>query len=113
VGCGDGRDAEFLQPVIGHGARVDAAFLDPPYNVRIGGHAVSAGSRREFTMASGEISEAEFRSFLTDTLGAAARVSREGAVHFVCMDWRRSRQNSIGGSGVLSLRHFGLVLFIP
>src|SRR6202161_912691 len=23
------------------------------------------------------------------------------------------RQNSIGGSGVLSLRHFGLVLFIP
>src|SRR5713226_2509935 len=29
--------------------------------------------------------------------------------------WHRegSRQNSIGGSGVLSLRHFGLVLFIP
>ena len=24
-----------------------------------------------------------------------------------------SRQNSIGGSGVLSLRHLGLVLFIP
>ena len=24
-----------------------------------------------------------------------------------------SRQNSIGGYGVLSLRHFGLVLFIP
>jgi hypothetical protein len=24
-----------------------------------------------------------------------------------------SRQNSIGVSGVLSLRHFGLVLFIP
>ena len=36
----------------------------------------------------GEMSEAEFRSFLTDTLGAAARVSRDGAVHFVCMDWR-------------------------
>jgi ParB-like chromosome segregation protein Spo0J len=27
VGCGDGRDAEFLQRVIGEGARVDAAFL--------------------------------------------------------------------------------------
>ena len=34
VGCGDGRDAEFLQRVVGDGARVDAAFLDPPYNVR-------------------------------------------------------------------------------
>ena len=88
VGCGDGRDAGFLQRVIGDGARVDAAFLDPPYNVRIGGHAVAAGSHREFAMASGEMSEAEFRSFLADTLGAAARLSRDGAVHFVCMDWR-------------------------
>ena len=66
VGCGDARDAEFLQRVIGRGTGVDAAFLDPPYNVRIGGHAVSAGSHREFAMASGEMSEAEFRSFLTD-----------------------------------------------
>jgi hypothetical protein len=60
-GCGDGRDAGFLQRVIGDRARVYAAFLDPPYNVRIGGHAVAAGSHREFAMASGEMSEAEFR----------------------------------------------------
>src|SRR5713101_7851691 len=78
VGCGDGRDGEFLQRVIGHGARVDAAFLDPPYNLRIGGYAVSAGRHREFAMASGEMSEGEFRAFLADTLGAAARVSRDG-----------------------------------
>src|SRR5258706_7939582 len=104
VGCGDGRDAEFLQRVIGHGARVDAAFLDPPYNVRIGGHAVSAGSHREFTMASGEMSEAEFRSFLADTLGAAARVSRDGAVHFVCMDWRHMDDVSIVGRTVYGER---------
>ena len=80
--------AEGLQRVIGDGACVDAAFLDPPYNVRIGGHAVAAGSHREFAMASGEMSEEQFRSFLADTLGAAARCSRDGAVHFVCMDWR-------------------------
>ena len=67
VGCGDGRDAGFLQRVIGDGAVADAAFLDPPYNVRIGGHAVSAGSHREFAMASGEMTEAEFRSFLAET----------------------------------------------
>jgi DNA modification methylase len=88
VGCGDSRDPEFLRRVIGDGTLVDAAFLDPPYNVRIGGHAVSAGSHREFTMASGEMSETEFRSFLADTLGAGVRISRDGAVHFVCMDWR-------------------------
>jgi len=39
-------------------------------------------------MASGEMSEDEFRTFLSDTLGAAAAVSRDGAIHYVCMDWR-------------------------
>ena len=51
-------------------------------------------------MASGEMSEAEFRSFLTDTLGAAAHVSREGAVHFVCMDWRHMDDVSTVGRTV-------------
>lgn len=96
VGCGDSRNTGFLQRVIGDGARVDAAFLDPPYNVRIGGHAVAAGSHREFAMASGEMSETEFRSFLADTLGAAARCSRDGAVHFICMDctWTACQQSA-------------------
>jgi hypothetical protein len=104
VGCGDSRDAGFLQRVIGDGARVDAAFLDPPYNVRIGGLAVSAGSHREFAMASGEMSETEFRAFLSNTLGAAARVSRDGAVHFVCMDWRHMDSVSAVGATVYGER---------
>ena len=88
LGCGDGRDVEFLRRVVGSGASIDAAFLDPPYNVKINGHANAAGRHREFAMASGEMSTAEFRTFLEKTLGAAAEVSRDGAVHFVCMDWR-------------------------
>jgi len=39
IGCGDGRDLAFLRDVVGEGALVDAAFLDPPYNVNINGHA--------------------------------------------------------------------------
>ena len=39
-------------------------------------------------MASGEMSEHEFRTFLAETLGATAAISRPGAVHFICMDWR-------------------------
>jgi DNA modification methylase len=99
LGCGDGRNAAFLQRVVGDGSRVDAAFLDPPYNVRIGGHAVAAGSHREFAMASGEMSEEEFRCFLAESLGSAARVSRDGAIHFVCMDWRHMDSvSSVGGT---------------
>lgn len=88
IGCGDGRDAAFLHKVLGEGTKVDAAFLDPPYNVAISGHANSRGRHREFAMASGEMNEEQFRTFLTDTLGACTSVSRDGAVHFVCMDWR-------------------------
>jgi DNA modification methylase len=40
-------------------------------------------------MASGEMTDEAFRVFLSETIGASARVSRDGAVHFVCMDWRQ------------------------
>ncbi len=88
VACGDGRDAAFLQTVVGEGASIDCAFLDPPYNVKINGHVNAKGRHREFAMASGEMSEDEFRGFFADTLSACSVVSRSGAVHFVCMDWR-------------------------
>jgi DNA modification methylase len=87
VGCGDSRDLAFLQSVV-DGAKVDAAFLDPPYNVKIQGHANVTSRHREFAMASGEMDQSGFRTFLTETLGSCAAVSRDGAVHYVCMDWR-------------------------
>jgi DNA modification methylase len=31
----------------------------------------------------------EHREFLCESLGNGARVSSEGAIHFICMDWRR------------------------
>ena len=98
IGCGDGRDIGFLSRVVGEGVKIDAAFLDPPYNVRINGHANATGRHREFAMASGEMSETEFRRFLTETLGACAKVSRDGAIHFVCMDWRHMEDiTRVGG----------------
>ncbi len=100
IGCGDGRDPDFLQAVVGEKTQVDAAFLDPPYNVRITGHANARGRHREFAMASGEMSEDAFRAFLTDTLSACASVSRDGAVHFVCMDWRHMDDVSAVGKEV-------------
>ena len=92
-------DLGFLQAVVGDGP-VDAAFLDPPYNVRINGHANASGRHREFAMASGEMSEDAFRSFLADTLGACARVSRDGAVHFVCIDWRHQADVAASGRSI-------------
>ena len=39
-------------------------------------------------MASGEISEGEFITFLTLILRLLARFSTPGSVHFIFMDWR-------------------------
>lgn len=99
IGCGDARDESFLRAVVGD-VEIDAAFLDPPYNVQVNGHVNTKGRHREFAMASGEMTTGEFRAFLSDTLGACAAVSRQGAVHFVCMDWRHMDDLSAAGEGV-------------
>ena len=46
--------------------KADLVFTDPPYNVRIDGHVSGLGrvQHREFAMASGEMTEAEFTAFL-------------------------------------------------
>jgi hypothetical protein len=46
------------------------------------------------------MTDAEFKHFLTTCLGAAAAVSRDGAVHFVCMDWRHIDLLMAAGRGV-------------
>jgi DNA modification methylase len=65
-------------------------FTDPPYNVKIEGNVTGLGKvrHREFAFASGEMSEREFTTFLSITLGNAAAQMRDGAIAFVCMDWR-------------------------
>jgi len=63
---------------------------DPPYNVRIDGHAMGRGKirHREFLQAGGEMSEATFTAFLEGFIRLAVRHSQDGAIHFIFMDWR-------------------------
>jgi DNA modification methylase len=82
--------------------RADVVFVDPPYNVAIDGHASGNGSvlHREFPMASGEMSEFEFISFLTASLKLLARYSTSGSIHYVCMDWRHMSELIAAGRQV-------------
>ena len=99
--CGDTRDPEQLRALLGD-ERADMVFADPPYNMRVNGHVMGRGSIRhaEFAMASGEMSEAEFRAFLALVLGNTARVSRDGALHYVAMDWRGIADLIEAGKGI-------------
>ena len=87
--CGDAREVVDFEALL-DGAKVDLVFTDPPYNVKIDGNVCGLGSvkHREFAFASGEMSRAQFTTFLAETLGNIASVMRDGAIAFVCMDWR-------------------------
>jgi DNA modification methylase len=86
---GDARKASDYARLL-DGETVDLIFTDPPYNVPIDGHVSGLGRvrHREFAMGVGEMSEEAFTAFLTETLGAATKICRDGAIAFVCMDWR-------------------------
>lgn len=87
--CGDARDGVAYDTLLGN-ERVDLIFTDPPYNVPIDGHVSGLGQikHREFAMASGEMSPEAFTAFLQASLGPMARACRDGAIAYVCMDWR-------------------------
>lgn len=87
IGCGNLLDADSLDALM-DGGLADAVITDPPYNIPINGFANSKGRHAEFQMASGEMSRDQFRDFQTALISAHIRVSRDGAVHFIFMDWR-------------------------
>jgi len=87
--CGDATQTETYTHLL-KDAVAQMVFTDPPYNVPIDGHVSGLGDvkHREFAMASGEMSAAEFTRFLTTVFNNLASVSADGAIHFICMDWR-------------------------
>ncbi|MEO0031657.1 MAG: hypothetical protein RIS94_1415 [Pseudomonadota bacterium] len=99
--CGDARDAEGFTRLMGPD-RADLVFTDPPYNVKIDGHVCGLGEvkHREFAFASGEMSRDVFTRFLTETLGHAAAAMRDGAIAFVCVDWRHIGELMTAGESV-------------
>ena len=89
--CGSALEQECYTLLLGKKRLVaDVVFVDPPFNVRVDGNVSGNGAihHREFQMASGEMNEFQFISFLTASLKLLARNSATGSVHFVCMDWR-------------------------
>jgi DNA modification methylase len=101
--CGDARDRVPFDLLMGN-ERADLIFSDPPYNLPLDGHVTGLGRirHREFAMGVGEMSVEAFTSFLQRTLGHAAALARNGAIAFVCMDWRHMGELLKAGQAVFS-----------
>ena len=87
IACGNLLDGLSLAALMAD-ERADAIIADAPYNVVINGFANAKGRHREFQMASGEMSDEEFREFIRAFILVFIAFSRNGAVHFLFMDWR-------------------------
>jgi DNA modification methylase len=101
--CGDSLDPHTYSLLLEQ-RQASMVFSDPPYNVRIEGHVSGLGkiTHREFAMASGEMDEAGFINFLTTACDLAARHSNDGAIHFVCIDWRHVGELLAAGRSIYS-----------
>ncbi len=101
--CGDARDPDcFAQLMDATTARM--VFSDPPFNVKVDGHVVGLGQTKhaEFAMGSGEMTRAEFTTFLRTAFANAAALSQDGAIHYQCMDWRHMGEMLEAGHEVYS-----------
>jgi DNA modification methylase len=86
---GDARDPSAISTLMGEELAA-MVITDPPYNVPIVGHVSGKGRTHhgEFAMASGEMTEDEFISFLKRFLTAALARTVPSALLYVFMDWR-------------------------
>lgn len=91
--CGNSLKRETLTSLM-DGRKADMVFTDPPYNVKINGHVCGAGSVKhaEFKFASGEMTTEEFTKFLHSSFELLCEFSKDGSLHYICMDWRSCKE---------------------
>jgi DNA modification methylase len=101
--CGNSLNPESYSALMGS-RRAAMVFTDPPFNVKIDGHATGLGTirHRNFQMASGEMTEAEFTDFLAQVMQRCAFHSVDGSLHYAFMDWRHMRELLAAGKQVYS-----------
>ena len=66
----------------------DIVITDPPYNLKISGNVTKRHHHKEFTQASGEMTQSEFTEFLNQSVKNLSAYSKKGSVHYLFMDWK-------------------------
>ena len=85
--CGSALEAAAYEQLL-EGEQAQLVFTDPPYNVSVRGYVSGRGRHPEFAMASGEMSAEAFTAFLATSLGHMSGHGMNGAVFYICQDWR-------------------------
>lgn len=95
--CGDALSPAVVETLM-RGTRARMVFTDPPYNLKVSTiSGLGRAQHPEFAMASGEMSSEAFTRFLTDACKMMANHCMDGAIAYVCMDWRHLDELSAAG----------------
>jgi len=86
ITCGDATNPEDVARVL-EGEKAQLTLTDVPYNVKIAGN-VTRRAHREFAMASGEMTDAEFLTFNVAWISICSRYLVSGGILGTFIDWR-------------------------
>lgn len=87
--CGDARATPVLEELfLDHTQPVRVVCTDMPYNVKNFGHVTSDPRHREFAMAAGEMSSAEFSQFTVAWMKVCLLYLMQGGLLATFIDWR-------------------------
>jgi DNA modification methylase len=101
IRCADALHVQSFAHLIGL-EQAGMVFADPPYNVKIAGNVTRSrlAARRDFAMAKGELTSAQFLAFLQTTCSHCVRFSKNGSIHYICIDWRHLPELFAAGASV-------------
>jgi DNA modification methylase len=86
--CGDCLDKRQIE-ILMNNQTAEMVFIDPPYNLKASAFCGKGETQhKDFKKAAGELKEKQFTEFLKDVFKNLVNVSRDGSIHYVCMDWR-------------------------
>lgn len=110
--CGSSLEEENIALLMGED-RAAMVMTDHPFNVKIQNNVSGLGKNkhREFAQASGEMSEAEFVTFLSRSITALAAFCQDGALLYMYMDWRHVWE-MMSGIRAASLQLFNIAVWV-
>ena len=102
--CGDATDPSVLARLLEGDASARLVLTDEPYNVKVAGN-VTRGDHREFAMASGEMTDAEFLAFNGAWIATVLPYLCDGGILGTFIDWRGwpTVHSAVGNLGLVPL----------
>jgi len=93
IACCNSLDIDLVRALTENNS-IDLVCSDPPYNVKIDGFVSGKGQvkHREFAMASGEMSPADYNDFLYNSLLNTTKNLKNGGFVYLCIDWRHMEE---------------------